>query len=619
MSLLSLDSVGVSFGATDVFEGVSCEANLGDRIGLVGRNGAGKTSLLRVMAGVERPTSGRRHLARGLICHLVEQVPATADGARTVRQEARSALEPLIALERELEAAATALAGDEKGADGRYADLLEHFDHAGGFGYEARMNQVLAGLGFEEPAWDTRLGELSGGQRGRLALAKALLAEPDILIMDEPTNHLDLKALRWLEGFLGRWRGTLIVTSHDRYFLDAVATRIWHLDFGRLKAYPGNYSKFEELRSAETERQQKQFEAQQEVIAREEAFIRRYGAGQRAREARGREKKLARLQRLEAPTSKRSASLSFGAARSGDIVLDAEGLSVGYDGETVVRCGDLDLARGDRVALIGPNGAGKSTLLKTIAGELRPTAGRLRLGARVRVAHYWQEAENLRPEATVLGELLRASTLGLQEARDHLGRFLFSGDEVEKRVTMLSGGERSRLALAMLVLSEANLLLLDEPTNHLDIPSREALEAALSRYTGTLVFASHDRRLIARLAARLWVVEGDDLRSLDGTLEEYDRQQEQTGAAPAERPRVAMAATAAKPAGGRRRLEAISALEEQIQAHEQELDALGAAINQASGRQDSFAVAELGQRFEAQQATVAKLMRDWERLSADLD
>jgi ATP-binding cassette subfamily F protein 3 len=612
--LISLTNVSVSFGANDIFRAVSAEAQPGDRIGLVGRNGAGKTTLLRVLADVEPPSAGSRHLARSASVTLVEQLPPAFNARTTVRQEALGALSHLLDLTAEMETAAEAMAAGDSDATERYAHLLERLEMEGGFTYESHLSHVLLGLGLPEPEWDKSVSALSGGQRNRLALAKALLAGPDVLLMDEPTNHLDLGGLQWLEGFLNRWTGTVIVTSHDRYFLDAVATRIWHLDFGRLKAYPGNYSKFEELRAAEVARRQKEYDAQQEVIAKEEAFIRRYGAGQRAREAKGREKRLNRLERIQAPVHARSTNLSFEASRSGDNVVTADGLAAGYGQRAVLRVPGLDLFRGERVALVGPNGAGKSTLLKTLAGELPPVFGSLRLGAAVTTGHYWQEAENLDPGATVLEDLLRDGNLLLQEARDLLGRFLFSGDDVDKKVAMLSGGERSRLALAKLVLSRANLLLLDEPTNHLDIPAREALEDALEAYKGTLVFASHDRRLIGRIATRLWVIEDGTLIPFDGTLEEYDASRTSSGAR--DRPRVVPGERPVLSKNRERELqERIAALEAAIEEQEALLDGLAARVDDASARGDIEAVIDLGARYEAAQSKLQSMLEDWTRLA----
>jgi ATP-binding cassette subfamily F protein 3 len=431
--------------------------------------------------------------------------------------------------------------------------------------------------------------------------------------MDEPTNHLDLDGLRWLEGFLGRWRGAFVVTSHDRYFLDQIPTRIWLLTEGRLQAYPGNYSKFESLRTDQVRRQQQEYEAQREVIEKEEAFIRRYGAGQRAREARGRQKRLNRVERLEAPRHERNLRLQLGATRSGHVVFSTKRLSAGYGGQPVLRVPEMEVERGARIGLLGPNGSGKSTLLKTIAGDLAPVDGSFRLGAGVRVAHYWQEAEGLNPRHTVLEEVLHTRNMALQLARDLLGRFLFSGDDVYKSVSALSGGERSRLALLRLLLAEANLLLLDEPTNHLDIPARESLGDALATYKGTIIFASHDRRLIGDLATSLWLIEEGSLRVFDGTLTEYDRpratpepKREAPPRPPPRRPPV--------PRPDQPRENMAGALEAGISSKEEELAALGDEINAASERGDVEAVRTLGAQFREAQAELDRLLEQWARL-----
>ncbi len=616
MSLLSLSDVSVSYGAVDILDGVTCEANLGERIGLVGRNGAGKTTLLRVLSGNERPTTGQRHAARWLRIALVEQIPPMTDGTRTIRDEVLSPLEDVIGLEEALQDAAEAMSDGDPDAGESYANLLQRMETEGAFTYEARFAQIMNGIGFGRDDWQKPLSTLSGGQRARVGLARALMAEPDLLLMDEPTNHLDLYGLRWLEGFLGQWRGTVIVTSHDRYFLDKLTTRIWHVEGLHLKAYTGNYSAFEQQREIDIARQQEQYIAQRELIAKEEDYIRRYGAGTRAASAQSRVKKLERLERIDAPKQQRSVSFKLRAQRSGEVTLTTRGLVAGYNGKPILRAGDLEIERGARVALVGRNGSGKTTLLRSVAGELAPVHGSLRLGANVSLTHYWQEAEGLNPNLSVLDELLRDDP-DIQATRDLAGRFLFSGDDVMKRVGDLSGGERSRLALAKLVRSGANLMLLDEPTNHLDIPSREALEEALSGFPGTLLFASHDRRLISRLATRLWMVEDGGLTTFDGSLEEYDRTKAEQEAAAA----TAAAATQPQPQrrpvnayAARRAAEAIANIEARIEAAEALHADLETQINEASLAGDASRVGTLGSDYEASQREIERLMHEWTQL-----
>ena len=608
MSLLSLSNISVAFGGDTVLDAITCEANHGERIGLVGRNGTGKTTLLRVLAGNERLGGGKRHVARGLRFALVEQVPPLVDGARTVRQEVLSPLQDVLDLPDALQAAADSIAAGDEDASEVYAALLQRMDSEGAYSIESRFAEVMIGLGLAEADWDRPLRELSGGQRARTGLARALMAGPDLLLLDEPTNHVDLYGLRWLEAFLARWSGCVIVTSHDRYFLDKVATRIWYLERMHLKAYPGAYSKFERAHAAEMERQQKQYEQQQQLITREEDYIARTRVGSRATEAQSRLKKLARLERIEAPKLHRVVRFEFKATRSAEVAIKTRDLSAGYDGTMILRAGDLELGRGERVALVGRNGSGKSTLLRTLSGELPPVTGGLTHGTAVTTAHYWQEAENLNPASTILDELLRPDGTRMQEARDQAGRFLFSGEDVIKRVADLSGGERSRLALAKLVRSGANLLLLDEPTNHLDIPSREALEEALARFEGTMVLASHDRRLIGRLATRLWVIEGGALRDFNGTLEAYDVA---TAAPPPEpQPRRRLREVAAS-SSNRRLEQSRQEMEEAIHEREASLKDLGEQINAASAAGNLARLSELGGQFEALQWEVEQLMAEW--------
>jgi ATP-binding cassette subfamily F protein 3 len=611
VSLLSLQNIEVSFGAEDVLRGVSGEINEGDRIGLVGRNGAGKTTLLRVLDGDLSPTAGARHAARGTTIALVEQVQPPAEANGSVYTEALSALSDLIELEDALERASEDLSEGKSGAAERYTRLQDELEAKDGYLYRTRVSQVLIGLGFAEVDWSEPVSQLSGGQRTRLALAKALLARPDLLLLDEPTNHIDLEAMTWLDSFLSRWPGTLVVTSHDRYFLDRVANRIWLLDNGANRVYRGNYAAFEEQRRAEIALLRRQAEAQSEFIAKEEAFIRRYGAGQRAREARGRQTRLDRIERLDAPREQRAASFQLKAARSGDLVLSAEDLTVGYEPPGLLRLGTLDVTRGSRIAVIGPNGSGKTTLLRTIAGELPPVTGRLRLGANVRVGHYWQEAENLDLTCTVLEEIKHGRAMEPQQARGLLGRFLFSGDEVDKPVSALSGGERSRLALAKLVIEEANLLLLDEPTNHLDIPSRESLEQALAGYPGSFILVSHDRQLIADVADQLWIVEAGQVRIFNGGYTEYveravvEANVEVSPSPVRQKPRPAVVRNGAKTA------QLVTGLETEIETRERELASLGDEVNAASAAGNIAAVEALGRRFAALQREIEALMEEW--------
>lgn len=620
MSLLTLQNIQVSFGAEDILLGISGEIEKGDRIGLVGRNGAGKTTLLHVLSGDLRPDAGQRHIARGVSTGIVEQVASQESSARTVYAEGLSAVADLLDLEAQVEEAAHALSDGGQEAARRYADLQHELEHRGGYLFRGRLAQILNGLGLTEDLWHVPVRELSGGQRTRLALAKALLRQPDLLILDEPTNHIDVEAMRWLDDFLVRWPGTLVVTSHDRYFLDRVVNRIWSLENGKVRTYRGNYTQYERQRRADLELLQKQALAQEEFIAKEEAFIRRYGAGQRAREAQGRQKRLDRLERIVVPREQRSTSFSLKAKRSGDVVLTTRGLESGYT-STLVNAGDLEVERGQRIALLGANGSGKTTLLKTIAREIEPRAGSMRFGANVSIAHYWQEAENLDASLTVYEEMRRDRVMDPQEVRDILGAFLFSGTDVDKPVSALSGGERSRLALAKLMLENANLLLLDEPTNHLDIPARESLEAALSTYPGSIIFVSHDRRLIAELATALWIIGDGRVVPFDGSFEEYLQRQDAKEAAPVvvqkqpSPPQAAAVRAGAPPKLTYRQQQRIAELERDIEAKEAALAALVEQIHDASARADARALANLGQEHDDLKLEIDALMDEWAELT----
>src|SRR5579875_353687 len=462
MPLVSLTQVGKSFGAERIFSGISFQIDPQDRIGLVGPNGAGKSTLLNILAGREEPDEGVLSIGRNMRIGYLTQ---TADfhPKNTLREEMLTVFAQVREWEQELNDLAQELAAVPAGAErheyllARYAELQTRFEHAGGYTYENRVAQVLDGLGFSREQQEAPVTQLSGGQQTRAALGKLLLQEPDLLLLDEPTNHLDLEALEWLETYLTGWKGALVVVAHDRYFLDKVVSRTIELAFGRIEEYPGNYSKYLRLREERMERRQREYEAQQAHIAHTEEFIRRYKAGQRSREARGRQKLLDRLERVERPQDFPEMHFEFTpVVNSGEMVLSTQKLAVGYRNESataaepnvIVRVADLELLRGDFVGLIGPNGAGKTSLLRTIIGELAPLSGQVTLGHNVRIGYYSQTHAGLNPERTILDEILQVTTLTVEGVRSFLGRFLFSGDDVFKTIGTLSGGERSRVALA---------------------------------------------------------------------------------------------------------------------------------------------------------------------------
>ncbi|HEY1015724.1 MAG TPA: ABC-F family ATP-binding cassette domain-containing protein [Herpetosiphonaceae bacterium] len=531
MHLITGRQLGMVYGSQHVFANLSFVIAAGDKIGLVGPNGAGKSTLLRLILGAETPTSGAIARRPFRMAALAQEVRFAA-GA-TLRSEAALAQSELGAMEAEMTRLEPLLADyaapewQERMA--RYGELQERFERGGGYERERLVERVFEGLGFGPAQWDAPLDQFSGGQKTRAALAVALLSEPDLLVLDEPTNHLDLAALEWLEDFLESWRGTLLVVSHDRHFLDRVTESTWELEWGGLETYAAAYSRAQALKAERQERQRIVYARQQQFIAKTEEYIRRYKNGSRARQAAGREKRLERFvngwdtihgfvkETVDPPRERQKLRFSLDTAlRSGEIALSIPELLVGYGDEPLLALGGLAVRRGERVAVLGPNGSGKSSLLRTLVGAQAPLAGGWQLGANVRVGYYAQGHESLRPGATVLEEVARVNpAIGQSAARGLLGRFLFSRDDVDKRIGQLSGGERSRVVLAQLMLAGGNLLVLDEPTNHLDMAAREALEEVLAEFNGTLLFVSHDRYFVSKLADALWVIE-------DGALERVE-------------------------------------------------------------------------------------------------
>ncbi len=661
MTLLNVHELTRYYGANCIFSAVSFQVARGDKVALVGINGAGKSTLLKIIAGLEPADDGHVRLARGVrIAYLAQEVRFAA--GRTLWQEMEAAFAYLTELQDEMrqleQRLADTAAPDWEQAMQRYGDLTARFEHAGGYTIDQQIKRTLQGLGFVEAQYHQLLTQFSGGQKTRAALAATLLADPDLLLLDEPTNHLDLKALEWLEDFLQHWDGTLIVTSHDRYFLDKVTRRTLELAAGTLEDYPAAYQGYLTLKAERLERRLKEYTAQQELIARTEEFIQRYKAGQRSKEAKGREKRLNRLKKqhlVARPKEPQQLKLFLDSQlRSGELVLTLDGLVVGYAGqpplaqllntETVMppvaqadrpcmllRADELELHRGERVALLGPNGSGKTTLLRTLIGELPPLRGHPQFGHKVVTGYYAQGHDALNLEATVLEEILRVDPRsGETRARTLLGRFLFSGDDVFKRVGDLSGGERSRLALAQLTLLPRTLLIMDEPTNHLDIQAREALEAVLKEYPGSILFVSHDRYFIDALADKLWVVRDGRLIEHLGNYSDYMMllAEEQRAVAreqePAPPPPAALdpghsrdrGRTERSSAEEKQRRKRLAALEAEVEALEQELAQIHSDLEQASVAQDVERIALLGTQYARLQARLDQRYDDWSYLAA---
>jgi len=637
MSILTGLDLAKHYGAQDVFQGVSVAIARGDKIALVGPNGTGKTTLLRILLGLEEPSSGTVATARGLRTGYLPQSP-TLNSERTIYQEMLSLFEPLQQQQAALHALTQELAQRPDSAEllERYAAEELRFELAGGYDYERRIRQVLGGLGFGAETYEWPIAVLSGGQVTRVLLAELLLGEPDLLVLDEPTNYLDLAALEWLESYLAAWPHSLLIVSHDRYFLDRVVGRVWELKQGRIEVFRGNYSHYVRQRRERDERQAREYQAQQAEIAKTEEFIRRFKAGQRSKEARGRETRLKRLERIERPQQERQIALGLSTdVRSGDkVIISEEGITIGYasrpddaDGGqdfVLFRSGPILVQRGDRVAFLGPNGAGKTSFIRTLLQEIPPLHGDLRLGASVRLGYLPQKQDWLDPELTVLDQILNCTDLLVEEARSLLGRFLFTGDDVYKRTGDLSGGERARVALAILTLQGANLLVLDEPTTHLDVASQEILQEVLLSFNGTILCVTHDRYLINALATHVWDICDGQLVQFEGDYAAYAASRQQLTVAPQEtdsRTEREEARRARRQDEARRRKneEMLAALERRIERLEDDLQRTTMQLELASAAQDAARVQELGLAYNAMQDELAADLASWEQLAAEVD
>ncbi len=638
MSLLTASNLAKSFGPDDIFEGISLDIPQKSRIALVGPNGAGKTTLLNILVGLDIPSEGTVSRAKGLRIGFLPQRPELVSG-HSLWDELLTAFADLRRQETQLKQMEEQLA-DPNLHDSvleRYGELQHRFDAAGGYTYENRMRLVLHGLGFTPSEYDRPLEKLSGGQRTRALLGRLLLEEPDLLVLDEPTNHLDIGAIEWLESFLKDFPGAVLAVSHDRYFMDEFAGTVWEMDFGTLETYRGNYSHYVQQRQERYERRLKEYEAQQEFLAKEEDYIRRNIAGQNTRQAKGKLRRLETMQKrgdfINRPRERRNIHIKMAyAMRSGDKVLMTRGLAVGYaDGDApLFSVPDITLYRGEVAALIGPNGVGKSTFLKTILEDLPPLAGETRIGASVIVGYFAQAHERLNPRNSIIDEVTAVKPMLAGEARNYLAQFLFTGDDVFRPIETLSGGERGRVALAKLALSGANFLLLDEPTNHLDIDSQEILQAVLADFPGTILLVSHDRYLVDALATQIWAAEPGSLTVFEGSYREFVAGRQTPPPTPPRKQggeQISSSDSSRRNGEGRRggdkkhglnpyQLEKrVAQLETQIHDLETRLATLTDDISRASAEGNAARVSDLGAVYTQTEADLHAAMDEWGQLA----
>jgi ATP-binding cassette subfamily F protein 3 len=642
--LIQLSDVAKAYGGQPIFNGLSWRLVPGERIGLVGPNGVGKTTLCRIVVGIEEPDAGTVSRARDASVGYLAQEAASVE-AGSVLAEALSGFEEVWRLEREMEEVAAALAAvpaDTSALTDRYGDLQHRFEALGGYSLETRARAILSGLGFRSEDLTRSLVEFSGGWRMRAALARLLLLHPTFLLLDEPTNHLDLASLEWLEEFLAAYDGTVVIVSHDRYFLNRMVTSIAEVSADGLTVYSGDYDDYLVEREARRALREAQARNQAKRIAEIERFIERFRyQATKARQVQSRVKMLGRIERIDVDADRRGVRFTFPEPpRTGRRVANLKDMRKSY-GDNVVYDGiDMTVERGDRVALVGVNGAGKSTLLRIVAGVLPFDRGERTLGTHVTVHYYAQhQLDALDPARTVREELEAAAPEAQHtRLRTLLGAFLFSGDAVDKKIAVLSGGEKARVALARMLVRPAALLCLDEPTNHLDLASREVLEAALAQFPGTIVFISHDRYFINRIATRVFEIAGGRITEHLGTYDDYLEATRRAGAAgpevaeppgqepaaprPAAAPVARVVSTPAKrarPSAEVRRMQRrLEELEQQIDGLEARLGEIGEALGDPTLYTDGERVRAVTAERKAAEARVAGLLHEWETLSAEL-
>jgi len=667
MSILSAQNLGLSFGAFDLFRSISVTIANDSKIGLIGPNGIGKTSLMMILAGMNQPTTGMIHIARGKKLGYLRQEASEAfaqttsteslvKGKNTVYGEMLSVFRNLHKQQDQLHRLEAEMAGGRYIEEVlvQYGELQASFEHAGGYDYDLRIQQTLQGLGLGKNTWDMPVEHLSGGQKTRLLLARLLLEKPALLMLDEPTNHLDVEAIDWLEHTLKDWDGAVLVASHDRYFLDNTVSSIWEMSHAGIGVFTGNYSNYLLQRDTRWEYAERVFKEEKERLQKEVDFVQRnWVRASTHPRALGTLRKLTReLAAVEAygimvlRSGKNWHELDIRAdkplevveairkvnalempgrplmikprlvptADSSNIILRSEKTTIGYPKNKLFQVQHLELRRGECAALIGPNGSGKTTFLKTMLGQLEPLSGEVSIGVSLNVGYFAQAHDELDPENSVLDELLRHHDIDPERARSHLAQYLFRGEDVFKPVSALSGGERGRLALAILSLSGANFLLLDEPTNHLDLPAREVLQQVLQDYPGTILLVSHDRYLVDQLASQIWEIHGGKLTVFTGNYRQFVLQRAGNSSQPARMilPSKPMARDNSRDT--RRKQQALDRLEVKIREQEESVRRISRELQHAGGSKGFEVINDLSWKYAKAQAELDKLTREWEKM-----
>lgn len=641
MILLQANQIARYFGADTLFDNIQMEISTNSRIALVGRNGAGKSTLLKIIAGIDIPDAGT--IAKNKTASLGYLAQDTGlDSDKTVWDEMLEAFVEVITMEkrmRELELIISEMLPDDSKYESimKEYDRLQHdFSEKNGYGYENEIRSVLHGFGFKEEFYSKNISTLSGGQKTRLALARMLLQKPDILILDEPTNHLDIDTLSWLENYLPSYSGALLIVSHDRYFLDKVVSEVYEISRHKMRYYKGNYSKYLALKAEQLTSEWKAYEKQQTEINKLEDFVaRNLVRASTTKRAQSRRKTLEKMERLDRPQGdEKSANFLFAIEKvSGNVVLQVEDAAIGYDSHILSEPVSLDIRRQEAIALVGPNGIGKSTLLKSIIGTIPFIKGNATLGTNVQIGYYDQEQANLHGTKTVLAELWdEHPTTPEKDIRNILGSFLFSGNDVEKTIPLLSGGEKARVALAKLSMDKENFLILDEPTNHLDIDNKEVLENALIDYEGTLLFVSHDRYFINRIATKVIELSESGSKLYLGDYDYYlekKKEEEELATLLAEQSSVKQAEIA-KPKNdfyqNKEQQKILRHLNRKITQIEENLAALDTTIAQLEQSMsdpalvdDHMQLMSLNEELESQRSQQEQLLTDWENLSLELE